>query len=57
MMKDIFDIVHVRQGLLLSISTNAHEGNLPLAHRESVLLLTLDNVLVRDNLCSLGISG
>lgn len=50
LVKDVFDIVHIGHGFIVAISIHASQGDLPLAHGESILLLALDDVLVRDHL-------
>lgn len=50
LVKDVFDIVHIRHGFIVAIGIHARQRDLPLAHGESILLLAFDDVLVRDHL-------
>lgn len=48
--EDILHIVDIRQRLLLAVGIDTHERHLPFAHWVAMLLLSLDDVLVRDDL-------
>jgi hypothetical protein len=50
-MKDVFDMIHIRHRFFVAAGGHATDRNLPFAHRESILFLTLYNVLICDDLC------
>ena len=49
-MKDIFHIVNVGHGFFIAVRVHSLDRDLPFAHWESILLLSLDDILDSDDL-------